>query len=169
MRVSSSKSSTIPVWVKPDRVIKSAMTRHSNFFMNESLVFQDIPYMAKHPSLAANVVAGDLRDYLKTIDIKSLRYPEDIVKYALHGFWGNVTQMLELYRDKKNDYICQHMTKIRESLRQKKNPRVMETLTRGIRVNWNLEVGFCGIPKKQAVKTMELCSEQCYNCPYVSS
>ena len=40
---------------------------------------------------------GDLREYLKSVDVKSLRYPEDVVKYALHGFWGNVNQLLELY------------------------------------------------------------------------
>ena len=110
---------------------------------------------------------GDLREYLKTVDIESLRYPEDITKFAHHGFWGNIHQLLELYRDQSNEYLCKHMTRIRESLKQEKNPRVFETQTRGIKVNWKTEVGFCGLKKGVASKTLELCSDQCFNCPYI--
>jgi hypothetical protein len=95
-----------------------------------------------------------------------MQYPEDIVKYALHGFWGYVWQLLELYRDKSDEYLAQHMTKIRESIRQRKQPRVMETQQRRLRVNWENEVGFCGLTKTIALETQELCTDQCYNCPY---
>ena len=104
---------------------------------------------------------GDLREFLKSVDVNALRYPEDIVKYAHHGFWGNVYQLLELYRDKSNQYFVQHMTKIRESIRQNKNPRVMETQRRSLRVDWRNEVGFCGLTKKLATQTRELCTDQC--------
>ena len=110
---------------------------------------------------------GDLREYLKSVDINSLRYPEDIVMYAHHGFWSGVHQLLELYRDKSNHYLTQHMTKIRESIRQNKKPRVMETQVRRINVDWENETGFCGPTKKIALQTRELCTDQCYNCPYI--
>ena len=103
-------------------------------------------------------VEGQLED---SLDIQG-----DIVKYALHGFWGDVHQLLELYRDKSNEYSCKHMTKIRESLRQDKRPRIYETQRRGINVNWEDEVGFCGLKKGHASKVLELCSDQCFNCPY---
>jgi hypothetical protein len=110
--------------------------------------------------------SGSLRGFLKSTDSSSLRYPKDVVKYALHGFWGNVWQLLNLYRDKSDEYLAQHMTKIRESIRQRKQPRVMETQQRRLRVNWENEVGFCGLTKKTALKTRELCTDQCYTCPY---
>jgi hypothetical protein len=110
--------------------------------------------------------SGSLREYLKSIDISSLWSRKDMVKYALHGFWGNVWQLLELYVDKSDEYFAQHMTKIRESIRQNKQPRVMETQQRHLRVNWEEEVGFCGLTKKTALETRELCTDQCYTCPY---
>jgi hypothetical protein len=108
---------------------------------------------------------GNLREYLKAVDIWSLKVPTDIVKYAHHGFWGNVHQLLELYRDQSRKYICNHMTRIRESLRQDKNPRVNEIQIRGLNVNWKDEVGFCGM--KKDARAQELCTNQCYTCPYL--
>jgi len=110
---------------------------------------------------------GSLRDYLNSIDIKDLHYPRDIVKYALHGFWGNVHDLLRLYRDVETEYLCKHMNRIRESLRQNKTPRQMETLKRRVKVRWEDEVGFCGLKKGVASNTLELCSDQCFNCPYL--
>ena len=109
---------------------------------------------------------GNLRAYLKQIDIKSLRNGQDIVKVALHGFWGDFYELLRLYRDKDTRYLIQHMTKIRESIRQRKSPRVMETQHRRIRVNWEDEVGLCELKKKEAVKKMELCCDNCFLCAY---
>jgi hypothetical protein len=112
---------------------------------------------------------GDLREYLKTIDVSSLRVPEDVVKNALHGFWGSVYQLLELYRDKSNSYLARaRAIRIKESIRQRKNPRVFETSLRGIRVNWEDEKAPCGYKRKTARKALELCSDQCFNCPYVT-
>ena len=56
---------------------------------------------------------GNLREYLKK-NLDSLNVGEDIVKYALHGFWGNPKQLLELYVEKGNEYIVEHMVKIKE-------------------------------------------------------
>jgi len=58
------------------------------------------------------------------------------------------------------------MTKIRESIKQGKNPRVYETQKRRLKVNWEDEVGLCRYQKKIAAKKMELCTDQCFNCPY---
>ena len=44
------------------------------------------------------------------------------------------------------------MTKIRESIKQKKAPRVMETQKRRIHVNWEDEIGLCGYRKADAIK-----------------
>ena len=44
---------------------------------------------------------GDLRAYLKEADFRSLRNGEDIVKAALHGFWGDAYELLRLYQEAK--------------------------------------------------------------------
>lgn len=139
-------------------------------FVAEGLLLMIRPklYVMFSNNVAEHIAkCGNLREYLKNVDVNSLRYPMDIVKYAHHGFWGNVHQLLELYRDKSNQYLAQHMTKIHESLKQNKNPRVMEVRRRRLRVDWENEVGFCGLTRTVALKTQELCTNQCYTCPYL--
>ncbi|MCJ7633356.1 hypothetical protein MUP77_13335 [Candidatus Bathyarchaeota archaeon] len=58
------------------------------------------------------------------------------------------------------------MTKIREAIKQKKQARIMETQTRRLRTEWWREQGLCGVPKERAIKTMELCNQQCFLCAY---
>lgn len=74
------------------------------------------------------------------------------------------SELLHLYVEKGNEYIIQHMTKIRESILQGKSARVMETQNRSLRIDWEKERGFCGLEKKTAVKTYELCTLQCSRC-----
>ncbi len=42
----------------------------------------------------------------------------------------------------------------------------MERQKRKINVNWDNEIGLCGLKKKKAVKEMELCSLACFTCAY---
>lgn len=112
---------------------------------------------------------GDLRTCLKkNLNSLEIREDKDIVKYASHGFWGDVKQLLELYVEKGNEYIVKHMVKVREAIRQKKQPRVMETQKRHINVDWNREIRPCGVPLEKAVKTMELCCGNCFQCAYLN-
>jgi len=108
---------------------------------------------------------GDLRQYLKQ-NIEGLDLTKDIVRYATHGFWGLLRQLLELYVEKGNDYIVQHMVKIREAIKQNKRPRIMETQTRHIGVNWETEYGLCGHPRAEAVVRMDSCSDNCFLCAH---
>ena len=87
-------------------------------------------------------------------------------KYALHGFWGPVTELLKLYRDKSNEYLSRHMTKIKEAIRQRKQARIMEEQVRRAKIDWDEEIGKCGLRIKDALKQMELCNKNCSNCPY---
>lgn len=111
---------------------------------------------------------GNLREYLKN-NFDSLAVGEDIVKFALHGFWGDVKQLLELYVEKGNEYIVGHMVKIKEALRQGKQPRVMETQRRHLKVDWSKEIRPCGLPLNEALKKMELCCGSCFHCAYFLS
>ena len=108
----------------------------------------------------------DLREYLKK-NLDSLTVGEDIVKFALHGFWGDPKQLLELYVEKGNEYIVEHMVKIKEAFRQGKQPRVMETQRRHLKVDWNKEIRPCGLFMNEALKKMELCCGNCFHCAYV--
>jgi hypothetical protein len=117
--------------------------------------------------------SGDLRAWLKKnldrIEEHLKVHPEDtwkfFPKYALHGFWGNIIELLKLYRDKSNEYISKHMTKIKESIREGKQARVMETEQRRIGINW--EIMACGLTQKEASKQKELCvAPRCYECAY---
>lgn len=107
-----------------------------------------------------------LREWLKNIRIEDLENGKDIVRYALHGFWGNVHNLLELYRDKKKEYFIKHMTKIREAIRQRKQARIMEMQTRALKIDWSNERGLCGMPVQQALKTLELCNLSCFTCAH---
>jgi len=86
----------------------------------------------------------------------------------LHGFWGDVYTLLNLYTNRGTEYIVEHMNKIKESLRQRKQPRVMETRKRHVRVNWKEEKQImpCGLAKKEAMKQKELCNGDCATCAY---
>jgi len=110
---------------------------------------------------------GDLRNYLNQ-NPKDLDLKRGITKYALHGFWGDINTLLELYVQKENKYIVKHMTKIRESLKQRKQPRIMETRKRQMRVEWKKErqIMSCGLIKKEAMKQKELCNGSCIACAY---
>jgi hypothetical protein len=110
---------------------------------------------------------GSLREWLQeNLETINVWNDKRITKYALHGFWGNVKQLLELYRDKNHCYTTKHMTKIKESLKQNKYPRIMETLQKQIHVDWKKEKGLCGIPQKQAYEQKEMCNLQCFTCAY---
>ncbi|MCJ7759799.1 hypothetical protein MUP59_01485, partial [Candidatus Bathyarchaeota archaeon] len=95
-----------------------------------------------------------LKKNLNSLDLK-----KDVVKYAFHGIWGSMAlqQVLKMYAEKTNEYITQHMVKIREGIRQGKQPRVMEIQSRTLKVDWEKEVGLCGHVKKEALKGFELC------------
>jgi hypothetical protein len=79
---------------------------------------------------------GDLREYLKK-ELNSMQIGKDITKYALHGFQGNVYTLLSMIAKGEHEYYVKHMIKIREAIRQKKQPRIMETQKRGLKINWN--------------------------------
>lgn len=116
---------------------------------------------------------GDLRAWLRKnldrIEEHLKAHPEDtwkfFPKYALHGFWGSVIELLRLYRDKSNEYLSKHMTKTREAIKQNKQARVMETRSRRLGINW--EIMPCGLTVKEALKQKELCvAPRCYECAY---
>jgi hypothetical protein len=116
---------------------------------------------------------GDLRAWLRDNlgwleeEAKAGRLNEHVPKHALHGFWGNVLDLLKLYRDKSNEYIAKHMTKVREAVRQKKQARVMETRPRRLAVDWEREIMACGLTMNEALKQKELCvAPRCYECAY---
>ncbi|HUU88011.1 MAG TPA: DNA polymerase [Candidatus Glassbacteria bacterium] len=108
---------------------------------------------------------GNLREYLKK-NLDSMKVGEDIVKFALHGFWGDPKQLLELYVEKGNEYIVDHMVKIKEALRQGKQPRVMESQKRHLKIDWSKEIRPCGLSMNVALKKMELCVGSCFQCAY---
>lgn len=110
---------------------------------------------------------GNLRKYIKQ-NLQELELQKDTVKYALHGFWGDVYTLLNLYTNRGTEYIVEHMNKIKESLRQRKQPRVMETRKRHVRVNWKEEKQImpCGLSKRKALKQKELCNGNCRTCAY---
>jgi hypothetical protein len=60
------------------------------------------------------------------------------------------------------------MTKTREAIRQRKRARVMETQRRTLNIEWQNEIGFCGVPKQEALEQKELCNNQCFLCAYVT-
>lgn len=119
---------------------------------------------------------GDLREWLRknlpAIEEHLKTNPQHMwkffPKYALHGFWGSVIELLKLYRDKSNEYLAKHMTKIREAIRQKKRARVMETKPRKLKINWENEIMPCGLTMNEALKQKELCvAPRCYyECAY---
>ncbi len=82
---------------------------------------------------------GDFREYLKK-ELKTMQIGKDIVKYALHGFQGTVTTLLNLIAENKHDYQVKHMTKIREAIRQRKQPRTMINQQRSVKINWQIPI-----------------------------
>jgi len=57
---------------------------------------------------------------------------KDIIKFATHGFWGKPSRLLEMVAHGDFYYEKTRMRKIREALRQHKNPRVMFTQKRSL-------------------------------------
>jgi RNA binding exosome subunit len=108
---------------------------------------------------------GNLRKRLEK-NLDTLNLQTDIMKYALHGFWGNIIQLLALYKDKNTIYDFKHMTKIRESLSRHKYPRIMEHGIRTIKVDWKKERGLCGVPKEKALHSLEMCNLDCFTCAH---
>lgn len=80
---------------------------------------------------------GDFREYLKK-EYKIMQIGEDIVKHALHGFQGDIYTLLRLIAENKQNYIVKHMVKIREAIRQRRQPRIMINQQRGIKINWEI-------------------------------
>lgn len=62
---------------------------------------------------------------------------KDIVKCATHGFWGKPSRLLEMVASDEYFYEVKRMRKIREALRQHKNPRVMFTQKRALNMDWS--------------------------------
>lgn len=62
---------------------------------------------------------------------------KDVVKFATHGFWGKPSRLLEMVANNKYVYEVTRMRKIREALRQHKNPRVMFIQKRALKMNWS--------------------------------
>lgn len=63
---------------------------------------------------------------------------KDIIKFATHGFWGKPSRLLEMVANGNYVYEVKRMRKIREALRQHKNPRVMFTQKRALNMDWHL-------------------------------
>jgi hypothetical protein len=132
------------------------------------LVFRPKLYVFFSKEIQNRVVQdynGDLRLFLKE-KLVSLKIGKDILRYALHGFRGDVYDLLTLYQQKKNDYFFRHMTKIKESIRQHKQPRIMEKRKGKISMNWEHHIGLCGLPMKKAFETKEMCTENCITCAH---
>ncbi|MBZ9572383.1 hypothetical protein KJA15_03570 [Patescibacteria group bacterium] len=62
---------------------------------------------------------------------------KDIIKVATHGFWGKITRLLEMVASDEYYYNVIRMRKIREAIRQKKNPRVMFKQKRSLIMDWH--------------------------------
>jgi hypothetical protein len=86
---------------------------------------------------------------------------------SLYFVGDDVKDMLRLYAESSNMYHINHMNKIRESLKQNKQPRIMERQKRIIRINWEDERGFCGMKKGQAIISYDMCNDNCFTCAYV--
>lgn len=60
------------------------------------------------------------------------------------------------------------MVKIKEAIRQGKQPRIMETQKRHLKVDWNKEITPCRLDINEALKEMELCCGNCFPCAYLN-
>jgi hypothetical protein len=58
-------------------------------------------------------------------------------KYATHGFQGNVENLLDLIVSRKNAYKVEHIFKVREALRQHKEPLKMLSLDKTFHFDWS--------------------------------
>ena len=66
---------------------------------------------------------------------------KDITKFATHGFWGTVIDLLELYKDQKYSYSTKHMVKTREAIKQHKQARIMENKKKILRnITWHNDI-----------------------------
>ena len=73
----------------------------------------------------------------KNLSLLEIGKDKDIVKFATHGFWGKPSRLLEMVANGEYYYEVKRMRKIREALRQHKNPRVMFTQKRALMMNWS--------------------------------
>jgi hypothetical protein len=80
---------------------------------------------------------GDLREYLKK-ELNTMQIGKDITKYALHGFQGNVYTLLNMIAKGEHEYYVKHMIKIREAIRQNKQPRTMITQKRTLKIPYTI-------------------------------
>lgn len=62
---------------------------------------------------------------------------QHLCKYALHGFFGNVDNLIELSTNKSNTYQTKHLYKVKEALIQNKTPLKMEELTKNFNFDWS--------------------------------
>ncbi|MGQ9514892.1 MAG: hypothetical protein ACUVTL_07595 [Thermoproteota archaeon] len=80
---------------------------------------------------------GNIKEYLQK-ELLSLEAGKDIIKFALHGFQGNVYILLSMFANTRYNYSVKNMVKIREALKQHKQARTMITQNRTLKVNWKL-------------------------------
>jgi hypothetical protein len=78
---------------------------------------------------------ADLQEYLKK-GLNLVRIGKDIVKYALHGFQRNVYTLHQMIAENEHEYCVKHMIKIREAIKQHKQPRTMITQKRTLKTQW---------------------------------
>jgi len=60
--------------------------------------------------------------------------PKKLLQYATHGYHGNLQSLFSMIRTGNRKYFHSHMTKIRESYVQKKQPFIMEVLPKSISI-----------------------------------
>ena len=56
-------------------------------------------------------------------------------KYALHGFTGNINDLIKVIKEKKNKYTTKRLLKVREAIRQELKPLVMTELEKELNVD----------------------------------
>ena len=61
----------------------------------------------------------------------------ELKKYALHGFQGSVKELLDLIVSRKNDYSVNHILKVREATRLRKEALKMTKLDKSFHFNWD--------------------------------
>jgi hypothetical protein len=60
-----------------------------------------------------------------------------LVKFALHGFMGKASNLLDLYQRREQDYKVDHLFKIKEALIQKQVPlKMTKALDRALKIDW---------------------------------
>lgn len=65
-----------------------------------------------------------------------VKHGQHLCKFALHGFTGRVEDLDRLVETRKNDYSTKHLFKIREAIRQRKEPLTMVNLLKKFHFDW---------------------------------